>query len=130
MFNQNPLTMFLQLAHMKMDVYKMSQSLAMECYRITANFPTHEKFAMTQQLRRAVLSVHLNLAEGCSRKSKPERKRFFEISRGSVVEIDACLELAVKLRYVNLEDLKDFGDFIVRTFQMLSRMIDPNSTAQ
>jgi four helix bundle protein len=48
-----------------------------------------ERFALAQQIRRAALSVHLNIAEGCSRKSETERKRFFEVSRGSIIEIDA-----------------------------------------
>ena len=79
--------MFLELAHTKLNVYQLSQELAMECYKITRTFPVDEKFAMVQQIRRAALSVHLNIAEGCSRKSKAERKRFFEIARGSVILI-------------------------------------------
>ena len=62
--------MFLQLAHTKTDVFQQSQNLALDCYRVTKIFPTEEKFAMIQQIRRAALSVHLNLAEGCSRKSE------------------------------------------------------------
>ncbi len=66
--------MFLQLAHTKLDVYQFSQELALECYRVTKNFPSDEKYAMVQQIRRAALSVHLNIAEGSSRKSDAERK--------------------------------------------------------
>jgi four helix bundle protein len=106
-----------------MDVYKASQALALKCYKATDGFPSHERFTMVQQVRRAALSVHLNLAEGCARKSKAERRRFFEISRSSVVEIDTCLDLAVKLRYTTVEGLNDLGSSIVRTFQMLSKMI-------
>jgi len=101
------------------------QTLALECYRITKIFPYDEKFSMIQQLRRAALSVHLNLAEGCSRKSKAERSRYFEISRGSVIEIDACLDVAVKLKYATLEDLQPLGQAILKTFQLLSRMMYP-----
>lgn len=115
--------MFLDLSHKKLDVYQTSRELAIECYRITARFPSAEKFCMTQQLRRAALSVHLNLAEGSSRKSHTERKRFFEISRGSIVEMDACLDLVVGLRYLTREELNDFGAMIIRSFQMLSRMM-------
>ena len=89
--------MFLQLAHTKLESFKVSQELAMECYKITKIFPDSEKFAMCQQIRRAALSVHLNIAEGCSRKSKPDRTRFYEIARGSVIEIDAWNCLQVKL---------------------------------
>ena len=52
---------------------------------------------MIQQIRRAALSVVLNIAEGCSRKSEAERKRFFEISRGSLIEIDAAFDIANEL---------------------------------
>ena len=124
MFNLNPLIMFLQLSHTKLDVYQATQLLALNCYKITTKFPSDERFAMIQQLRRAALSVHLNLAEGCSRKSKAERKRYFEVSRGSVVEIDGCLDLAAKLKCVTLDELKGLGESIVRTFQMLTKMIN------
>src|SRR5688500_11168436 len=115
--------MFLQLNHQKLEIFNASQAFVSECYKLTKVFPQDEKFAMVQQIRRAALSVHLNIAEGCSRKSLAERKRFFEISRGSLIEIDACLDLAVKLKYVTFDELRNFGEAIVRTFQMLSRMM-------
>jgi len=66
---------------------------------------------------------HLNLAEGCSRKSAKERSRFFEVSRSSVVEIDTCLDLATELKYVNLAELKSLGKSIVNVFKMLTGMM-------
>jgi len=62
--------------------------------------PAEEKFGMITQIRRAGLSVHLNVAEGSSRKSAFERKRYFEIARGSVIEIDAALDIAFDLGYL------------------------------
>ena len=82
--------MFLQLAHTKLLVFQTSQALALECYKVTKGFPNEEKFAMIQQIRRAALSVHLNIAEGASRRSAIERKRYLEIARGSVIEIDSA----------------------------------------
>ena len=78
----------------------------MECYKITKSFPVSEKFAMVQQIRRAALSVHLNIAEGCSRRSKADGTRFYEIARGSIIEIDASIGIAYKLSYVKLEQLE------------------------
>ena len=75
-------------------------------------------------MRRASLSVKLNLAEGSTRKSIVERKRFLEIARGSVVEIDAVLETAVDLQYLSAEELKNAGVLLKRSFAMLSKMID------
>jgi four helix bundle protein len=115
--------MFLQLAHTKLNAYKSSQELILECYRITMQFPNEEKSAMVQQIRRAALSVHLNIAEGCSRKSKSERSRYFEIARGSVVEIDTAIGLAHKLNYATLEKLQSLGNSIIKTFKLLSGMI-------
>ena len=84
--------MFLDLAHTKLDVFRVSREFVLLCYKETKSFPSEEKFAMVQQIRRAALSVHLNVAEGCSRKSVAERRRFYEIARGSVIEIDTALD--------------------------------------
>ena len=72
---------------------------------------------MVQQVRRAGLSVYLNIAEGCSRKSATERKRFYEISRSSVVEVDAALDVASDLQYIKQENLKDTGEILVSCFK-------------
>ena len=114
--------MFLQLAHTKLNVYQSSQKLILECYKITAQFPNEEKFAMIQQIRRAALSVHLNIAEGCSKKSKSERSRYFEIARGSVIEIDTAIRLAHQLNYASREKLESIGNSIIKTFKLLSGM--------
>src|SRR5256885_12432258 len=82
-------SMFIQLKHKSLNVYLSVREPSREIYKISMHLPTEEKFNMVQQIRRAALSVKLNLAEGCSRRSQAERKRYFEISRGSVVEIDA-----------------------------------------
>jgi four helix bundle protein len=90
---------------------------------MTRQFPVEEKFAMVQQIRRAALSVHLNLAEGCSRKSRIERNRYFEISRGSVIEIDAALDIAHDLSYISPDQLQKLGEAIINTFKLLSGML-------
>jgi four helix bundle protein len=115
--------MFLQLAHTKLNVYQFSQELALECYRVTKKFPADERFAMTQQIRRAAISVHLNIAEGSSRKSLAERNRYFEISRGSVIEIDSAIGIAFKLEYISLEEIRNLGESIIKTFKLLSGII-------
>jgi four helix bundle protein len=67
--------MFLNLNHQKLDIYKATQQLVFECYKLSIQIPAEEKFGMISQIRRAALSVHLNLAEGSARKSEVERKR-------------------------------------------------------
>jgi len=116
--------MFLNLAHTQLDVFKLSKEFVQLCYQNTRILPNEEKFSMTQQIRRAALSVHLNLCEGCSRKSVIERKRFLEISRGSLVEVDTAFDICISLNYITAEILESLGKLIVRLFQVLSRMIN------
>lgn len=117
--------MFLVLSHTKLDVFKISKICVLHCYKMTRYFPADEKYALMQQIRRAAVSIHLNIAEGSSRKSEQERKRFYEIARGSIIEIDAAFDIAVELQYVDQKDLEELGRYLVRCFTMLSKMINP-----
>lgn len=120
--------MFLQLAHTKLNAFQHSRAFLLECYKVTKQFPSEEKFNMVQQIRRAALSVHLNIAEGCSRKSLVERKRFFEVSRGSIIEVDTALDIAVTLNYCTSEDLQNLAEKLINTFKILSGLIGSEPT--
>lgn len=120
--------MFLQLAHTKLDVFEISKAFVLECYKATKNFPAEEKFAMTSQIRRAALSTHLNVAEGCSRKSLSERKRFYEVARGSVIEVDTALDIALSLNYCSNDELIFLGEKLIKTFKILCGMIGSDDT--
>ncbi len=115
--------MFIQLNHKSLTVYAVIGEMVKEVYVLSLLLPAEEKFNMVQQMRRAALSVKLNFAEGCSRKSPVERKRFLEIARGSLVEIDTIFETATDLKYLNAEKLDNCGIIINKTFAMLSNMI-------
>lgn len=95
----------------------------MECYRLTKSLPSDEKFGIISQIRRAALSVHLNIAAGASRKSEAERKRYYEIARGSVIEIDAALDIAKALGYLETISIKNSGETIVKCFKLLTGLI-------
>ena len=116
--------MFLTLNHTKLDIYTITRQFVKECYQAVTRFPSEEKYILIQQIKRAALSVHLNVAEGSSRKSELERKRFYEIARGSVVEIDAVLETAVDLNYFAADKLEIIDALLNRCFAMLSKMIE------
>ena len=115
--------MFIKLNHQSLDVYKAVRELIKEIYFISKKLPGEEKFNMIQQIRRAGLSVKLNLAEGASRRSPIERKRFIEVSRGSLIEVDAILETAIDLKYYSLDELARIGELLNRSFAMLSKMM-------
>ena len=116
--------MFLKLKHTELTVFQKTRDLVLSCYTITKKFPNEEKFNMVSQIRRAALSVHLNIAEGSSRKSVMERKRFFEIARGSIIELDAAFDIARHLAYYNVESDETLGPMIIDSFRMLSALID------
>lgn len=118
--------MFLKLNHQKLDLYSVSRLFVLECYKLSKLLPPDEKFGMISQIRRAALSVHLNIAEGASRKSEVERKRYYEISRGSIIEIDAAVDIASDLTYLDGMNLEKLGETMISCFKMLSVMI--NST--
>jgi four helix bundle protein len=115
--------MFLTLNHQKLDIYPVSRLFVLECYKLTKQLPAEEKFCMIAQIRRAALSVHLNIAEGASRKSQAERKRYFEIARGSVIEVDAALDIAHDLEYLNKLHIDRLGESLTRCFKILSGLI-------
>ena len=116
--------MFLKLNHQKLDIYGISRQFVLECYRLSKVLPTDERFGMRTQIRRAALSVHLNIAEGASRKSEAERKRYYEIARGSVIEIDAALDIAGDLQYLNGYKLNQLSETIISCFKILTGLIE------
>ena len=116
--------MFLQLNHQQLDVYKISRAFVKDCYSASKLLPPDERFNLIQQIRRAALSVHLNIAEGSSRKSEQERKRYYEIARGSIIEIDAAFDVSADLEYVQKEQLTSTGENMHRCFSKLSKMIN------
>lgn len=115
--------MFIQLNHKKLEVYTAISAMIKETYKVSLLLPPEERFNLVQQLRRAAISVKLNLAEGSTRRTEPERIRFLEIARGSVVEIDAAIEAAFDLNYVSLVQLEALGLLLNKCFAMLSKMM-------
>ncbi|MBI5856524.1 MAG: four helix bundle protein [Sphingobacteriales bacterium] len=115
--------MFLTLNHQKLEVFSASKEFVFECYRLSKSLPDSEKFSMISQIRRAALSVHLNIAEGASRRSEQERKRYYEIARGSIIEIDAALDIANGLSYLKKINLNPLGEKMIRCFKLLCGMI-------
>lgn len=116
--------MYLKLAHSKLDVYQCVRQLVLGCYKLSKHLPDSERYILVQQIRRAGISVQLNIAEGCTRRSRAERKRYFEIARGSVVEVDTAFEIVHDLKYLTKMEMDPVGNLIIRSYQMLSAMIN------
>lgn len=113
----------LQLAHKNLEIYKIALNLVKEVYQATRKFPKEEQFVLVSQLRRAIISVCSNLAEGSARYSKGEKKRFYEIARSSLVEADTQLEISLVLEYLQKKDIEKLENYLESVFKMLSKMI-------
>jgi len=113
----------LKLNHKQLDVWKASVELVKEIYFITEQFPMRENFGITSQLRRASVSIVSNISEGLSRNTKLEVKRFLQIARSSLVEIDSQIEISLQLNFCNKEQIIKLEELSNRVFAMLSNMI-------
>jgi len=73
----------------------------LEIYKITSKFPKTEIFALTNQMRRASVSISSNIAEGFGRQGYKEKLQFYYISRGSLIELENQLIIAKDIEYMN-----------------------------
>lgn len=118
--------MFLKLAHTQLEVFKYSRRLILDIYKTTKLLPESERYGLSSQIRRAAISVHQNIAEGSSRKSPSERRRFFEISRGSLIEVDTAIGVAFDLELLHNDQILPLEETIVGTFRMLTGLMSNN----
>jgi four helix bundle protein len=112
----------LNLSHKKLDVWKDSIKLVAKIYELTEDFPSEEKFGLVSQMRRASVSITSNLSEGAARSSRKERKRFYEIARSSLVEVDTQLEISSAVNVVSEEDLKSLDELMNKVFAKITSM--------
>lgn len=105
--------------HHNLDVWRKSIDFVAEIYKLTAIFPETEKFGLTSQLRRAVVSIPVNIAEGVGRESQKEFRNFISIAQGSAAEIETQLIISNKLGYINAEQL----DRVQCSLNAISKML-------
>lgn len=104
-------------------VWQKSVDLAMEVYKISASFPDHEKFGISNQLRRASVSISSNIAEGWGRNSTKNYVQFLRISRGSLLEIESILHITQKLDYRSNKEHDSIMSLIEEISKMLNKLI-------
>ena len=114
----------LKLNHKNLEVWQLAVKFVSFIYKITSEYPKEELFGLTNQTRRASVSISANIAEGSSRKSLAERKRFYEIARSSLVEVDNHLEIAITLNYLNDKTINEIDQKLNELFAKLSKFIE------
>lgn len=87
--------------HKDLDVWKQSMLLAEDVYALTKEFPSEERFGLSSQIKRAVVSIPSNIAEGAGRKGDKEFIQFLYIAMGSLSELETQLILSDSLQFVN-----------------------------
>ena len=110
----------LMFSFRKLDVYNESRLFVKIVYELLQQFPKEENFSLFAQLRRAVVSVPSNIAEGMGRRSKKEQIHFLEIAFGSLMETFCQLEIAKDLGYITNEQLSDLEYTVEKISKMLS----------
>jgi len=111
-----------------LEVWKLAMELAKEIYQITGKFPQSEKFGLTNQIRRASVSIPSNIAEGQGRNSAKEFRQFLSISLGSLAELETQLILSKEINLLTTEELNPLLftlDRIRKMVKSLSRVITP-----
>lgn len=100
-------------------VWQSAMKIAEDVYLLTENLPKHEMFSLTNQLRRAVISIPSNIAEGHGRNSAKEFNHFLGIALGSLAELETQLLLAIRLKYMTETQLSNVLKNTDETAKML-----------
>lgn len=101
-------------------VWQKAHDLTLEVSRVTALFPSTEKYALVSQFRRASTSIGLNIAEGSGRGSAADFKRFLQVSYGSACEVEYCIILSTDLGFMNLEQQQNLLVLVSEIQKMLA----------
>ena len=109
-------------SYKNLEAYKESKTLVKQVYALLKRFPKEEQYALCDQLRRAVISVPSNIAEGSGRTSAKDQAHFLEMAFGSLMEVDCQMDIAQDLGYVSLDEHEEVTVQISKVAALLSGM--------
>ncbi len=103
----------------KLEIWKLAIEMADEVHILTRTFPKEEMFSLTSQMKRAVDSISLNIAEGSTGQTDPEQKKFLGYSLRSTLEVVNCIYLALRRNYINQQQFdKMYGELEILTIKI------------
>jgi four helix bundle protein len=109
-------------SHKDLIVWQKAMDLAVLVYEVTKRFPAHETYRLVAQLTRAAASVPANIAEGHARSSRRDFANFLAIAKGSLMEAETFVMLAVRLGYVTKEEAAPLLSLITEISKMLTAL--------
>lgn len=104
-------------------VWKKGHELVLMIYKITDVFPAKEQFSLTNQMRRAAVSITSNIAEGFSRQSQKEKVQFYSLAKGSLTELQNQLLIAHDIGYAEKDDFTQLANQSVEVSKLLNGLI-------
>lgn len=107
----------------KLDVWKEAHKLVLFIYEITKSFPKEEMFGLTMQMRRCVVSITSNIAEGFSRQSYKEKLQFYSIALGSITELQNQLLIARDVGFISNKTFQELAEQTVKVHKILNGLI-------
>ena len=109
--------------HKRLEVWKKGIDLVVDTYRITEKFPTGEKYAIVDQMRRAAVSVPSNIAEGAARQTRREFINYLHIAQGSLNELDTQCEIATRLGFLTSPENQEIQPRVSEIDRMITGLI-------
>jgi four helix bundle protein len=103
--------------------WQKAHALVVDVYKATDQFPAVEQFGLTSQIKRAVISITSNIAEGFSRQTKPDKIHFYHIALGSCTEVQNQLMAARDLEFLSVSEFKNLADLSVEVHKILNGLI-------
>jgi four helix bundle protein len=113
----------LKLNHKNLDVWQIAMKFVSKIYKTTKVFLKEEMFGLNNQIRRGAVFIVSNNREASAIRSAPDRKRFYDISRSSLVEVDSQLEISNNLGYINQKNIREFERFFEEILSKISNLI-------
>ena len=110
-------------AYRKLEAWQVAMDLVEAVYRVSRRFPEDERFGLIAQVRRAAMSIPNNIAEGYGRIHRGDYVHHLSMARGSLMEVETSLIVAVRLGFASREDAAPIWDLLQRTGKLLTQLI-------
>lgn len=108
----------------KLLVWQKTLGLIKKTYQIAAGFPPEERYVLTSQIKRAVVSISNNIAEGCGRFTTKDFLHFLQMALGSTNEVENCIIICRELEYLSAESFEDLNGVNTEIRKMLIALIE------